>query len=113
MGLATLVHVGSTIDYTPSSAVAEGAVVVQAELVGVATRPIAANQLGGLAVEGVFDFTKPTGSGTDAPVGTNFYWDVADGNAQETADSGTNKLIGKSVKACTTTDTTVRVKLNQ
>lgn len=113
MATAQFIHDGKSIDYTPGSAVAAGDVVVQGELVGVAKMDIAAGQLGALAIEGVFDFPKPTGAGTDAAVGTLMYWDVADGNAQETADTGTNKLIGKLVKACTTTDTLCRIKLDQ
>jgi len=110
---ARFIHDGKSIDYTPSSAVTAGDVIVQGELVGVAKQDIAANTLGALAIEGVFDFPKPTGAGTDAAVGTLMYWDAADGNAQETADTGTNKLIGKLVKACSTTDTTCRIKLSQ
>ncbi len=104
---------GKSIDYTPGSNVSAGDVVVQGELVGVANLNIAAGQKGALAIEGVFEFPKPTGAGTDASIGTLMYWDVADGNAQETSDSGTNKLIGKLVKACSTTDTTCWIKLDQ
>ena len=110
---ARFIQDGKSIDYTPSSAVTAGDVIVQGELVGVAKQDIAANTLGALAIDGVFEFPKPTGAGTDAAVGTLMYWDVADGNAQETADTGTNKLIGKLVKACSTTDTTCRIKLSQ
>ena len=53
---ATFVHDGASIDYTPGSAVAAGDVIVQGELIGVARTPIAANALGSLAVDGVFDF---------------------------------------------------------
>jgi len=111
--IARFIQDGKSIDYTPGSNVSAGDVIVQGELVGVAKLDIAANQLGALAIEGIFEFPKPTGAGTDAAVGTLMYWDVADGNAQETADSGTNKLIGKLVKACSTTDTTCRIKLDQ
>lgn len=110
---ARFIQDGKSIDYTPSAAVVAGDVVVQGELVGVAQQDIAADQLGALAIEGVFEFPKPTGAGTDAAVGTLMYWDVADGNAQETADTGTNKLIGKLVKACSTTDTVCLIKLDQ
>lgn len=111
--VARLIHDGKAIDYTPSADVTAGDVVVQGELVGIAPRSIAANTLGALQIEGVFEFPKPTGVGTDAAVGTLMYWDAADGNAQETADTGTNKLIGKLVKACTVDDTTCWIKLDQ
>lgn len=73
MAQATFVQEGGSIDYTPGSAVAAGDVVVQGDLVGVAKRPIAANELGALAVEGVFDFAK--GGGVAYTVGTILYWD--------------------------------------
>jgi len=111
--IARFIQDGKSIDYTPGSNVSAGDVIVQGELVGVAKLDIAAGQLGALAIEGIFEFPKPTGAGTDAAVGTLMYWDVADGNAQETSDTGTNKLIGKLVKACSTTDTTCRIKLDQ
>jgi len=113
MPTATLVHRGDTIDYTPGTAVATGDVVVQAELVGVATRPIAANELGALNVSGVFDFPKATGGGTAIAAGDVCYWDVADQEATEDADSGTNKLLGKCVAAAADAAATVRIRLDQ
>jgi len=110
---ATMVQEGRRIDYTPSTAVVAGQVVVQGELVGVATEPIAANTLGSLAVEGVFDFTKATGASTAIVVGANVYWDVADTEAKVDDESAANKLLGKSVLAATDADETVRIKLNQ
>ncbi|MCX7801380.1 MAG: DUF2190 family protein [Fimbriimonadales bacterium] len=106
---AIFVHEGGRIDYTPTSDVAAGAVVVQGDLVGVATQPIKAGQLGSLAVEGVFDFAKATGTGTAIAVGTVLYWDDA-ANRATTSASG-NKLLGKCVKAAADSDPTVRVKL--
>jgi predicted RecA/RadA family phage recombinase len=50
MPQAIYVERGETIDYTPGSAVAAGAVVVQGDFVGVAKTPIAANTPGALAV---------------------------------------------------------------
>ena len=110
MPMAVFVEKGNQIDYTPTADVAAGDVVVQGELVGVAKQPIAANVVGALAVDGVFDF--PKGVGVIA-AGANVYWDEADGEATTDADSGTNKLIGKVVKAAASADTTVRVRLSQ
>ncbi|MCC7407210.1 MAG: DUF2190 family protein [Phycisphaeraceae bacterium] len=109
--MATFVHDGNVIDYTPSSDVASGAVVVQGELVGVSPRPIAANAAGVLAVAGVFDFPKATGASTAISAGANCYWDA--GNHQATATASGNKLIGKSVRAAADADATVRVRLMQ
>jgi len=113
MATARFVHDGDAIDYTPGSAVSAGDVVVQGELVGVAKLDIAANALGALAVKGVFDFPKATGASTAIAAGANVYWDVADTEAKEDAESGANKLIGKVVKAAADADETVRVRLNQ
>ncbi len=108
---ATFVHEGRSIDYTPGSTVAAGDVVVQGELVGVAKTPIAANALGSLAVDGVFDFAKATGGGTAITAGANVYWDDTNNVATTTATG--NKLIGKCVKAAADADATVRVRMNQ
>ena len=111
MAQATFVHDGSAVDYTPGSAVAAGDVIVQGELVGVARTPIAANALGSLAVDGVFDFAKATGGGTAITAGANVYWD--DTNNVATTTAAGNKLIGKVVKAAADGDATVRVRLMQ
>lgn len=110
---AVFVQRGESIDYIPNSAVEAGDVVVQGELVGVATRPIPANTLGALVVSGVFDFPKETGASTAIAAGANVYWDVADGEATTDADTGTNKLLGKTVQAATDGGPTVRVRLSQ
>lgn len=112
-GPAKFVHEGESIDYTPGADVLTGAVVVQAELVGVAQGPIKANQLGSLAVSGVFDFPKALGAGSAIPAGTNTYWDAAAQNATKNAAAGANKLIGKAVKTTVDADTTVRIRLLQ
>ena len=112
-GPAKFVHEGESIDYTPGADVLTGAVVVQAELVGVAQGPIKANQLGSLAVSGVFDFPKALGAGSAIPAGTNAYWDAAAQNATKNAAAGANKLIGKAVKTTVDADTTVRIRLLQ
>ena len=109
--MATFVHNSNSIDYTPSSAVAAGDVVVQGELIGVARTPIAASALGSLAVVGAFDFAKATGAGTAIAAGANCYWDATNKVATTTATG--NKLIGKCVKAAADADATVRIRLMQ
>jgi len=100
---------GLMIDYTPSSAVTAGDVIVQGELVGIATHDIAANALGAIAVEGVFQMVKLTGDG-GITAGAIVYWDVADGAVTTDSDTGTNKILGVCI-ATVTTETTVMVKL--
>lgn len=104
-------QVGNIIDHTPSSDVAAGDVVIQGELVGIARQPILANELGALTVEGVFKFVKD--ASTAFAAGVNVFWDVADQEATEDDDTGTNKLIGKTVLAAADTDTILLAKLNQ
>lgn len=108
---AVFVHAGASIDYTPPVNVAVGEVVVRGDLVGVARQPIMANQLGALAVEGVFDFAKATGGGTAIAVGAIVYWNDA-ANVATTTITG-NKLIGKVVRAAADADATVRVRMSQ
>ena len=109
MALAIFVSEGRAVDYTPSADVAAGDVVVQADLVGIARTPIAANAPGSLAIEGLFDFAKATGAGSGIAVGTKVYWDAAVKVA--TATVGTNKYLGKTVQAAADGDATVRVRL--
>lgn len=109
MPQAIYVQEGDLVDYTPSGVVSAGDVIVQGDLVGVAPRPLAANELGSLIVFGVCDFAKSTG--VSYTVGTTLYWD--DTNNVVTATATGNKLIGKSVRAAASADTTVRVRLSQ
>jgi len=109
MSQAIFVQRGEMIDYTPSTSVAAGAVVVLGELIGVAVRPIPANTLGSLMVEGVFDFVKATGSGTAIPAGTTVFWDSANGRASHTG----TRMLGKAVMAASDSDARVRVLITQ
>jgi predicted RecA/RadA family phage recombinase len=111
MAQAIYVQDDETIDYTPSSNVAVGDVIVQGDLVGVARKPIPANTLGALAVEGVFSFPKATGAGSGMAAGTSVYWDAT--NTVVTATATGHKLVGKTTAACADADTTVRVRLFQ
>ena len=109
MPQATFIQEGHYIDHTPVSALASGDVVVQGDLVGVTVRPLAAGEIGSIAVDGVFDFTKNTG--VAFTVGTILYWD--DTNNVVTTTSAGNKSIGKVVRAAASADTAVRMRLSQ
>lgn len=111
MAQAAFVQNGAAIDYTPGADVTAGDVVVQGDLVGVAKQDIAANALGALAVEGVFDFAKTAGGGVTFAVGNLAYWDDTNDVAVTTDGAGANKLLGKVVRAAADADPTVRVKL--
>ena len=97
---------GDSIDYTPSSAVVTGEVVIQGSLVGIAHAPIAANALGSLRIEGILDFLFATGEA--ATVGQDIFWDDTNNLATIAAAS---VYLGKCVKAAAANDDTVRVKL--
>jgi len=98
---------GDLVNYTPGSAVAAGAVVVLNDLVTVAPRPIAANALGAVAVEGVFKLPKASGA---IGQGAIVYWDSANSNV--TTTSSGNKRAGKAAEAAASGDTVVPVLLN-
>ena len=108
---ATKKSEGLRIDYTPSSAVASGDVVVIGDIVAVATEPIAANVLGAVDVEGVFTFPKATTSASAITAGAKLYWDDSGDVATTTADS--NKTAGYAVADAGATAATVDVKLSR
>ena len=111
MATAIFVHNGDAIDFKPATDTPAGAVVALGELVGVTRTPIPAGALGSLAVTGVFDITKATGTGTAIPAGENCYWNA--GAAQVTTTATGNKLLGKSIQAAGDAAETVRVRLSQ
>jgi len=102
---------GCKIDYTPDAAVSAGDVVVQGDLVAIATRDIDASKLGALATEGVFEIPKASGAGTAIASGKRVYWDATNKQATESSGGAVNKLLGTTVLAAADADTTVQVKL--
>lgn len=104
--MASYVQDGDVIDHTPASAVAAGEVVVIGSLVAVAPRPIAANALGALSVEGVWEM--PCASGATGAQGSAINWYAVSG----VAHASTGVAAGKLAKARLADDTTVHVILN-
>lgn len=104
---------GDAVDYTPVADVAAGDVVVQGDLVGVASREVKAGTLGALTVSGVFDFPKATGAGSGIAAGAKVYWDSTAKVATTSDGGGANKLLGKSVAAAGDNDATIRARLSQ
>ena len=113
MAQAEFVHRGDAVDYTPGADVAAGDVVVQSDLVGIAKRDIKANELGALAVAGVFDVAKEGGVGVTFAIGDKVYWDDANNFAVATDGAGANKLMGKAVTAAADADASVLVRFSQ
>jgi predicted RecA/RadA family phage recombinase len=107
--MATKHSEGLRIDYTPGVAVSAGEVIAREDLIGIATTDIAADELGVLDIEGVFDIAKATGSGTAMNAGVIVYWDNSNEVVTETA--GGNVYLGKLIEAAAADDETARVKL--
>jgi predicted RecA/RadA family phage recombinase len=105
--MASYVSQGDILDHTPSSAVAAGDVVVIGAIIGVAPRPIAANALGALAVEGVFEF--PCATGATGAQGSAINWYAVSG----VAHASTGVAAGKLAKPRLVGDTTVHVNVNK
>ncbi len=91
------------------SAVTSGALVTVGDMVGVALAAGAVGATVVVALEGVFEVPKATGSGTGLTVGTTVYRDGS--NNRVTATATNNKAVGRVWKAAATTDATVEVKL--
>jgi predicted RecA/RadA family phage recombinase len=100
---------GGRMQYTPSSAVAAGDVVVVGDTVGVATQAIAANTLGSLSTRGLFLLPKASGSTTAIAAGKKVYWSA--GSSVITETSSGNKCIGYTHAASVDADTTQLVEL--
>ena len=105
--MASYVQDGDLLDYTPGSAVAAGEVVVIGSLVGVAPRAIAANALGALAVEGVYEI--PCATGATGAQGSAISYYATSG----VAHASTGTAAGKLAKARLAADTSVQVLLNK
>lgn len=105
--MASYVADGDLFDYTPGSAVAAGDVVVIGAMVGVAPRPIAANTLGALAIEGIFSL--PCATGATGAQGSAINWYATSG----VAHASTGVAAGKLAKARAADDTTVHVLINK
>lgn len=105
------------IDHTPSSAVAVGQMVaIGTGMTGIADRPIPANTLGALCVEGVFAVDKATTNGTALTAGTKVYLNTSTGKVTSSANSGgqsptTYPPVGIVVKDAADADAEVMVLL--
>lgn len=105
--MASYVSQGDILDHTPSSAVAAGEVVVIGAIIGVAPRPIAANALGSLAVEGVWEM--PVATGATGAQGSAINWYAVSG----VAHASTGVAAGKLAKPRLVGDTSVHVNVNK
>jgi predicted RecA/RadA family phage recombinase len=93
------------VDYTPTSAVTAGDVILQGVVPMVAHKDIAANKLGSLASRGGVYRLTPAAA---IAVGKTVWWDVAAKKVTETATS--NAHFGYTVIASFSGDTLVDVQ---
>lgn len=105
--MASYVAKGDILDHMPAAAVAAGDVIVIGAIVGVAPRPIAANVMGALAVEGVFEI--PCATGVTGAQGSAISYYAVSG----VAHASTGVAAGKLAKARLVGDATVQVVLNK
>jgi len=105
--MADYVQKGDVLDYTPAAAVAAGEVVVLGVVVGVAPRPIAANALGAVAIEGVW--SMPCATGATGAQGSVINWYATSG----VAHASTGVAAGYLAKPRLVGDDTVHVKLDR
>lgn len=98
---------GETLDYTPTAAVKNGAVVSLGTRIGIAGSDIPANTPGKIHVVGVFEMAKDTT--VTVALGAAVYYDT-DKDVITTSNSSTIPA-GYAVAAAAQTDTTVLIKL--
>lgn len=106
---ATYVQAGEGVEFLAASDISRGDVVVQGDLVGIATADVSTGELGTVTVDGVFDVVKD--SGATISVGAKVYWDSVNSLAVVAASG--NKLIGKATEAAGSGVTLIRVRLSQ
>lgn len=102
------VHAAGTINWTnPGAAVSSGDLIKIGEQYAIALTDIASNELGAVAVEGVWNLAIATNSA--ATFGTKLYYSDAD-TVTTTASQGT--YVGVAVETITVDSTSIRVYLN-
>lgn len=110
MPKARFIHDGKTTDYTPLTDVAAGDVITEGSFLGIAKLDIPANQLGALALEGVFRVPKDISM--DLFFGNKVYWSAA--NQWATAMASGNVMMGVSLENSESGDSsTVLVRLSR
>lgn len=99
---------GNSLDYTPTSDVSAGDVIaLQNNYWGIAKLDIAANNLGSLAVTGVYQVAKAAG---EIAFGALLYWNASTNQAQTTPIA--NAYIGRAAAAAADADGEVLLALN-
>jgi predicted RecA/RadA family phage recombinase len=109
---ATYIHDGDALDHIPTTDLPCGAVVVLGSMVGIAHRPIPANALGSLAIEGIWDLPVLPGGATT--VGSPVFWEPGPQMATtDPAQAHFGLRCGTLVRPLAAGDVTARVLLNR
>ena len=107
--MADFIQEGKSMEHIASGAVTAGDVILKGEKIVVAKHDITDTETGTVEAQGVFDFPKT--AATVYAVGVKVFWDVADQEATEADDTGTNRPIGYVTKAALSGDALVRCYL--
>lgn len=105
---AQYMHDGSTIEFTPSTAINAGDIVTRGGLVGVAKLDIDAGTQGALSLSGVYKIVK---AAEKFVTGESVFWNSTASQATHTLTG--NQYLGKAVAYANETDETVSVRLEQ
>lgn len=101
---------GRTIRFTAGTDYAAGDVIAFGTGIGIIEAPVASGGEANAAIQGVFEFAKPTGVGTDRDLGEAVGYNT---NSKAVANvSGADLYAGRVAKAASTTDDTVLVNIN-
>jgi predicted RecA/RadA family phage recombinase len=102
---------GNTLDYTPSADVAAGDILVVGNCIAIAPTDIAANEMGAVDVEGVFEVPKATGTAWN--LGDSVDYDVSATNFGKGITPATGDVTKAAVcaKAAAAADATAWIKL--
>jgi predicted RecA/RadA family phage recombinase len=105
---------GDYLTYTAGANITSGMLVKVGSLFGASVTAVASGSTGELALTGVFEFPKTTGTGTAIAAGGPAYFDTsaaATGNVSGDAETAANPLCGYAIEAAADGATTAKVRL--
>jgi predicted RecA/RadA family phage recombinase len=113
---AVFIQADGTVDFTTSSAIAAGDVIVRGLILGIAKQAYAANTLATIHTRGQFRVKKKTGA---IVVGAIIFWDIDGSPVSGTASSGAasptrssgDLILGKALAAQASGDETVDIEM--
>ncbi len=105
--IATYKQRGDILDYVPSEDTPAGTVVKLGPIVGVTKLDIKANELGAIALTGVYEVEKATGTAINK--GDKLYLDTATGKVTKTPNA---TYLGIAIADYASADTLARVVIN-